>query len=113
VEVEDWEWAVEVVKYSMDQLERSLSKHQREKLEQVELVDKIREEFLREQLPTGRKIVGELTEGQIRKFCERLCEDYRRIDFAIQHLLKTGDIEEFSAARQGPQTRHFRWIKRS
>jgi hypothetical protein len=104
VEVEDWEWAVEVVKYSMAQLEQSLGKHQREKLEQVELVDKIREEFLRDDLPVGRKVVGELTEGQIHKLCERLCEDYRRIDFAIQHLLKIGEIEEFFPSRKGPQS---------
>ena len=111
VEVKDWEWAVEVVKYSMSQLERSLSKHQRDKLEQVELVDKIRDEFLRENLPvgTGRKVVGELTEGQIHKFCERLCEDYRKINFAIDHLLKIGEIEEFTPVRRGPPTRHFRW----
>ena len=113
VEVKDWEWAVEVVKYSMSQLVRSLGKHQREKLEQVELVDKIREEFLREDLPpsSGRKIVGELTEGQINKLCERLTEDFWKIDKAIQHLLKVGEIEEFTPdpPRRGPPTRHFRW----
>ena len=113
VEVADWERAVEVVKYSMEQLVRSLGKHQREKLEQVELVDKIREEFLREDLPksSGRKTIGELTEGQIRKLCERLCEDYRTIDQAVNHLVKIGEIEEFTPdpPRPGPATRHFRW----
>jgi hypothetical protein len=100
--VRDWEWAVAVVKYSMSQLVRSLGKHQRDNLEQVELVDKIREEFLREDLPpsSGRKTVGELTEGQIHKLCERLTEDYYKIDKAIQHLLKVGEI------KSSPQTRH-------
>jgi hypothetical protein len=110
VEVEDWQWAVEVVKYSMTQLVRSLGKHHIEKLEQIELVERIRGEFLRtENLPKDRKIAGELTEGQISKLCERSCDDYRKISFAIQHLLKTGEIEEFSVTRPGPSTRHFRW----
>ena len=109
VEVDDWKWAVEVVEYSMRQLVKSLDKHQREKLEQHELVEKIRDEFLRtEKLPEKRK-AGELTEGQIHKLCERLCEDYRKIDLAVKHLLTTGEIEEFHVNRPGPRTRHFRW----
>ena len=109
VGVEDWKWAVEVVDYSMHQLVRSLNEHEREKLEQLDLVERIRKEFLRhEKLPDGRK-AGELTEGQIHKLCERLCEDYRKIDFAIKHLLTTGEIEEFEPIRPGPKTRHYRW----
>jgi hypothetical protein len=111
VEVEDWHWAKAVVDYSMALLIRSLDKHQREKLEQVDLVERIRDEFLRDApLPAGRT-AGELTEGQIRKLCERLCDDYRRIDLAIAHLAKTGEIETFvpNPARRGPPTTHYRY----
>jgi hypothetical protein len=108
LDVEDWQWAKGVVEYSMGQLVRSLSKHQREKLEQADLVERIRGEFMRTAPPGGR-IAGEMTEGLIRKLCENLCDDYRRIDAAISHLLKTGEIEEFFPNRRGPPTRHFRW----
>jgi hypothetical protein len=113
VEVEDWQWAVEVVKYSMAQLVRSLGKHRREKLEQADLVERIREEFLRtDNLPKDRPVAGELTHGQINKLCETLCEDYRKIDIAIRHLLSTGEIEEFFPTKPGPKTNHYRWRQR-
>jgi hypothetical protein len=112
VEVEDWQWAVEVVNYSMAQLVRSLGKHQREKLEQADLVERIREEFLRtDKLPKDRPVAGELTYGQIKKLCENLCEDYRKIDIAIRHPQSTGEIEEFEVVKPGPQTQHYRWKK--
>jgi hypothetical protein len=44
VDVEEWQWAKAVVKNSMALLIRSLDKHQREKLEQVDLVERIRDE---------------------------------------------------------------------
>jgi hypothetical protein len=112
LEVEDWQWAKAVVDYSMALLLRSLDKHQREKLEQVDLVERIRDEFQRAApLPAGRT-KGELTEGQIRKLCERLCDDYRRIDLAIAHLEKTGEIETFEPKppRPGPRTTHYRYL---
>jgi hypothetical protein len=112
VDLDDWHWAKAVVDYSMALLIRSLDKHQREKLEQVDLVERIRDEFLRgAPLPAGRT-KGELTEGQIRKLCERLCDDYRRIDAAIAHLQKTGEIETFvpDPPRRGPHTTHYRYL---
>ena len=62
-----------------------------------------------ENLPKDRPIAGELTYGQIKKLCERLCDDYRQIDVAIRHLLSTGEIEEFFPSKPGPQTNHYRW----
>jgi hypothetical protein len=114
VEVEDWQWALAVVRYSMAILERSLGEHQREELEQADLVQRIREEFLRRPpLPKDRPVAGELTEGQIRKLCERLTKDYRKVGFAISHLEKIDEIEEFDPERADSRGRpavHFRWI---
>jgi len=45
-----------------------------EEYEQADLVEFIREEFRHR---------GELTEGQIRKLCERKTDDYRKIDLAL------------------------------
>lgn len=101
IEVEDLEWAYEVVQYSTRQLVRGLDKHMLEEYEQADLVERIREEF------RGKSV---LTVGQIRKLCERKVNDFRKIDQAIDHLLKCGDIVELDPSEgPGRPTKKWRW----
>ena len=101
VEVEDWQWAEEVVRYSMRQLIQALHKNLCEDLDAADLVDRIRGEFQKE---------GELTQGAIRKLCERKTKDHRKIDQAIDHLVKCGDIVELDQqGRVGFPTRKWKW----
>src|SRR5262249_48701912 len=90
VEVEDWQWAEEVVEYSMRQLIQALHRNLSEDLDAADLVDRIRAEFQKK---------GQLAQGAIRKLCERKTKDHRKIDQAIDHLVKCGDIVELD--RQG------------
>ena len=64
-----------------------------------DLVKRIREEFRRSR---------ELTHGQIRKLCERLTDDHRKIGKAIHHLEMCGDIEQADKAF-GPGRPTTRW----
>jgi hypothetical protein len=108
VEVEDWQWAEEVVRYSMRQLIHALQSNLCEDLDQVDLVDRIRTEF-QKKVRQGEP-QGELTQGAIRKLCERKTKDHRKIDQAIDHLVKCGDIVELD--RQGLigfPTRKWKW----
>jgi hypothetical protein len=50
-----------------------------------------------------------LTQGQIRKYCERKCDDHRKIDAAIYHLLVCEDIVEVEAEGAGRPTRRWKW----
>ena len=73
-----------------------------EEYEQADLVEFIREEFRHR---------GELTEGQIRKLCERKTDDYRKIGLALHHLEKCEDIKEAEQPyRPGRPTRRWKWI---
>jgi hypothetical protein len=73
-----------------------------EEYEQADLVELIREEFRRK---------GTLTQGKIRKLCERKTDDHRKIGHAIEHLEKCGDIEEVGPAQTpGRPTRRWQWI---
>ena len=108
VEVEDWQWAQAVVDQSMRWLAAALRKHLVQDLEQVEVVDRLREQFLK---LLRKNKEPELTQGVIRKFCEGLVgKDHRRIDQAIDHLVKCGDIAELDqAGKVGQPTRKWRW----
>ncbi len=101
VAVEDLEWAIEVVRHSTQQLVRGLDKHMLEDFEQADLVERIREEFRRKEV---------LSVGQIRKLCERKTNDYRKIDQAIEHLVKCGDTVELDPSDgAGRPTKKWRW----
>jgi hypothetical protein len=101
VEVEDLEWSIEFARHSTKQLANGLAQHMLEEYEQADLVEHIREEFRRK---------GVLTHGQIRKLCERKVNDHRKIDLAIDHLMKVEHIAELeSAAGPGRPTRRWQW----
>jgi hypothetical protein len=101
VEAVDWQWAIAVARRSMDQIEQGYAKHALEEYEQADLVDHIREEFRQKTI---------LREGQIRKLCERKTGDHRKIDWAIDHLLKCGDITELDpASGPGRPTKRWEW----
>jgi hypothetical protein len=103
VEVADLEWAIALARHSTTQLARGLDKHMLEEFEVADLVEHIREEFRRK---------GELTLGQIRKLCERKVNDFRKIDLAIDHLVKVEHIVELEEeeAKRGRPTRRWKWI---
>ena len=61
----------------------------------------VRKEFIKK---------SELTQGAIRKLCERKTKDHRKIDQLIDHLVKCGDIVELdTAGRVGYPTRKWAW----
>jgi hypothetical protein len=108
VEVEDWQWAEEVVKHSMHQLVQAMHRNLSEDLDQADLVDRIRAEFQKK----ARKgeAQGQLTQGQISKLCERMTKDHRKIDQAIDHLVKCGDIVPLNQeGKVGKPTRKWQW----
>jgi hypothetical protein len=99
---EHWEWALAFVEASMRQLQRALRKGMKEDMDQVDLVDYLREEFAKK---------GVLTEGLIRKHCERMAaKDFGKITKAIAHLVEVGDIV-FLDPTPGPgrPTRKWQW----
>lgn len=101
VEVEDWQWAEEVVKHSMHQLVQAMHRNLSEDLDQADLVDRVRTEFQKK---------GQLTQGAIRKLCERKTKDHRKIDQVIDHLVKCGDIVEVNReGKVGFPTRKWQW----
>ena len=103
VEIEDWNWGLAVVKYSMRQLVNALREGMSEDLDQVDLVETVRKEFIKK---------TKLTQGAIRKLCERKTRDHRKIDQVIDHLVKCGDIVEFAWTGAGQPTRRWQWQKR-
>lgn len=108
VEVEDWQWAEEVVKHSMRQLVQALHRNLSEDLDQADLVDRIRAEF-QKKVRKGEE-QGQLTQGAIRKLCERKTKDYRKIEQAIDHMVKCGDIVEVNQeGKVGFPTRKWQW----
>ena len=108
VEVEDWQWAEEVVRYSMHQLVQAMHRNLSEDLDQADLVDLIRAEF-QKKVRKG-EAQGELTQGAIRKLCERKTKDHRKIDQAIDHMVKCGDIVELNqTGKVGFPTRKWQW----
>jgi hypothetical protein len=83
VDIEDWRWAEQVARHSINQLRRGLDKHGRDEMDQADLADRIRDYFRRKR---------RLTVGQVHKHCERQAKDYRDIDRVIEHLEKCSDI---------------------
>ncbi len=89
VEMEDWEWAIEVVKWSTEQLRRGVSKHAIEDMEQADLADSIRD-FVRDRQDTLVPI------GELCKHFERKA-NVRKFNEVLWHVVKTGDIVEATA----------------
>jgi hypothetical protein len=85
VDVEDWEWAVEVVKHSTQQLRRGIDKHMIGELEQADLAERIRD-YVRERKGQFVPI------GEISKHFERKVDDVRKLNEVIWHVESTGDI---------------------
>src|SRR5262249_48753793 len=101
VEIADLEWGIEIAKASTRQLKRGLDEHLIEEMEQADLVKHIRQEFKRKEV---------LTQGSIRKLCERLTSDYRKIDWATDHLETCGEIIQFEQPiGPGRPTKKWRW----
>jgi hypothetical protein len=101
VELGDLEWAIEFARYSTKHVARGVEKHMLEEYEQADLVEYVRQEFRRH---------IELTEGQLRKLCERKTKDHRNIMQAIYHLAKCDDIVELDrSSSPGRPTRKWQW----
>jgi hypothetical protein len=65
VDVEDWEWAVEVAKHSTEQLRRGVDKYMLEELEQADLAERIRD-YVRER--KGQLVsIGQISKGHLEK----------------------------------------------
>jgi len=85
IDVADWEWAVELVKHSTEQLRAGLDKHMINTLEQADLAERIRD-YVR-----VRK--GQLVKiGEISRTFERKVDDVRKLNHVIWHVVETGDI---------------------
>jgi hypothetical protein len=113
VEVEDLEWAIELVSVSMRHLGRGLRDHALEDLDRADLVERIRSQFHSAKPEKGGQWQGKkvLTHGKIRKHCERWTSDYRKIDECIHHLVICGEIAELGASRNpGLPTRRWEWM---
>jgi hypothetical protein len=93
VEVTDLEWSIKLARLSTSAIAKGVSEHMLEEYEQADLVDHVRQEFRR---------MGELRWGQIRKLCERITGDYRKIDAAIHHLVTCEEIEELENPNEPP-----------
>jgi len=113
VDVEDWEWAVELVKYSVEELKDGIDKHMIGKIEQADLADRIRA-YVRNR--AGQYV----TIGEISKAFERKVDDVRKLNEVIWHVEQTRDIiqvpiEEVKAGKQewrGKPTVYFKWNRR-
>jgi hypothetical protein len=109
VEMEDWEWAIEVVRWSTEQLRRGVSKHAIEDMEQADLADGIRD-FVRER-QDGLVPIGELCKHFERK------ANVRKINEVLWHVVKTCDIVEatpeevaaYKGTARGKPTTYFKW----
>ena len=90
VDVEDWEWAVEVVKHSTEQLRVGIDKHMLGRLEQADLAERIRE-YVRERRGQMVKI------GDVKRTFERKVDDVRKLENVIWHVVGTGDVIQLSS----------------
>jgi hypothetical protein len=90
VEMEDWNWAVEIAKGSTQRLKQGVDKHMLEELEGAELADCVRD-YARTH--RGRCV----TIGEFRKLLERKTGDIRKINEVIWHVAGTGDITQIDA----------------
>jgi hypothetical protein len=88
----------------------ALRKNMAENLMGVELMDRIRDEFVKKARKTRKGEDVSLKQGVIHKLCERLTEDHRNIDRAIDHMVKCGDIaEDNRVGMVGRATRSWTW----
>jgi hypothetical protein len=113
VDAEDLAWGIELARYSTRFLMRGMDKHMLEEYAQADLVEYIREEFRhRMAAPMPGADRGVLTQGQIRKYCERKCKDHRQIDAAIYHMELCEDITELEdEGGAGRPTRRWQWAR--
>ena len=124
VEASDFEWGIALAKQSTKFIQTGMTKHMLEEYEQADLVEHIREEFRHRVIsPMPKAPRGVLTQGQIRKYCERKCKDLRQIDAATYHLLITEEIIEVdingvpiedatSVRTAGRPTHRYKWVGR-
>jgi hypothetical protein len=107
-----WAWARAVVEQGLRQLHRALRKNLSEDLAAADLNNAVRALFQKEEhqvLVTGplgdTRLVGQLTYGKIKKACERKTHDPRKIDWAIKHLVDTGEIVVLERSGPGAPTK--------
>jgi hypothetical protein len=113
VDVSDWEWAVEVVKHSVEKLRSGINEHMTGKIEQADLAQRIRT-YVKDRADEW------VTIGEISKAFERKVDDVRKLNAVIWHVEKTGDIIEVpleevrrvKGERRGKPTTYFRWNRR-
>ena len=109
VGVDDLAWGIELARYSTRFLMQGMDKHMLEEYAQADLVEHIREEFRRRKAtPMPGADPDVLTQGQIRKYCERKCKDHRQIDAAIFHMELCEDIIQLKPV-DGPGRPTLRW----
>jgi hypothetical protein len=114
VDVVDWDWAVELVKYSVAELRRGIDEHMSGKIEQADLAKRIRG-YVRDR--AGKYV----TIGELCKAFERKVDDVRKLEAVIWHVERTRDIiqvpleevrEAKGESRAGKPTIYFRWNRR-
>jgi hypothetical protein len=97
-----WQWAKAVVEQSMRMLIGALRRNMSEDLAAADLVETIRALF--------RSAKGEwVTRGQVHKLCTRKVNDFRKIDQALDHLEKCGDIDPVEYWGPGQPTKRWKW----
>jgi hypothetical protein len=106
VDPEDMKWSVAVAIASTKQLQEGYNEHSKEDLDQADLVKRVREQFKRKTY---------LTWGGVRKHCERLTNDYKKIRTAVEHLEQVGDIavveDDGRSETRGRKTERWRWLR--
>jgi hypothetical protein len=115
VDVGDWDWAIEIVKRSTQELKRGVDENLIDKLEQADLAKRVRDHVRKCKDAWGVPI------GEVRKLLERKVDDVRKIDAVIWHVVGTGDLltidpEEVKLLRpeaRGRPTIHLKWNRRS
>jgi hypothetical protein len=104
VEMEDWEWAIELARHSTRQLKWGVDRHMLEELDDADLAEQIREYF--------RKRSGEtISIGKVTKHFERK-GNVKKVNDVIWHVERTGDIEKVQPPLgPGKPTVYFKWAK--
>src|SRR5262249_40009521 len=112
VEIEDWEWAVELAKHSTEQLKRGVDKHMLEELDDADLAEQIRDYF--------RDREGSMISiGKVSKQFERK-GNVKKLNEVIWHVVRTGDVVQLTdeevvqrvGVRAGRPTLYFTWNTR-
>jgi hypothetical protein len=112
VEMEDWEWAVELAKDSTQQLRRGVDRYMLEELDDADLAEQIREFF--------RRRVGQaISIGKVSKQFERK-GNVKKVNDVIWHVVRTRDVVQLTeeemverfGVRPGRPTIYFMWNAR-